>query len=123
MTKELKIFCKNTNEYVAITGGESLNDIFQRIKGKIHIVPICARVNNKTEDLQYPVFSPKHVEFLERDTPSGSRVYIRSLCMIMYKAIVNLYPDMRLRVEHSISRGYYCRLFSNSVEITPEVID
>ncbi|MEG2598732.1 MAG: hypothetical protein RSA66_04605 [Muribaculaceae bacterium] len=51
MTKELKIFCKNTNEYVAITGGESLNDIFQRIKGKIHIVPICARVNNKTEDL------------------------------------------------------------------------
>ncbi|MEG0012032.1 MAG: nucleoside kinase, partial [Muribaculaceae bacterium] len=90
---------------------------------KIHIVPICARVNNKTEDLQYPVFSPKHVEFLERDTPSGSRVYIRSLCMIMYKAIVNLYPDMRLRVEHSISRGYYCRLFSNSVEITPEVID
>ena len=27
--------------------------------GEIGFTPICARVNNKTEDLSFPVFSPK----------------------------------------------------------------
>lgn len=122
MATELKIYCKNLAEYIPFSGGETLNDIYQKIKDRIGITPICARVNNKTEDLQYPVFSPKHVEYLDSTTPSGLRVYTQSLCMVLYKAIVELYPNMRLRIEHSISHGYYCRLICNEIEITPEVI-
>ena len=121
MSKQLKIFCKNINEYVDIEGGESLKDIFDRLSNRIDIDPICARVNNKTEDMHYPVFSPKQVEFLDRRSASGNRVYIRSLCMMLYKAIADLYPGTRLRIEHSISRGYYCRL-TGGAEATPEVV-
>ena len=121
MSKQMKIFCKNINEYVDIEGGESLKDIFDRLSNRIDIDPICARVNNKTEDMHYPVFSPKQVEFLDRRSASGNRVYIRSLCMMLYKAIADLYPGTRLRIEHSISRGYYCRL-RGGAEATPEVV-
>lgn len=106
----MNIFCKNINCYVSFKGGETLATIFDRLKDQINISPICARVNNKTEDLNYPVFGPKQVEFLPKESGSGQRVYIRSLCMILYKAVCDVLPGVRLRIEHSIANGYYCRL-------------
>lgn len=111
MSKYLKIYCSNLSEYVEIEGGDSLADIAARISSRLDYSPICARVNNKTEDLAFPVFSPKQVEFLDRYSSSGRRVYVRSLCMMLYKAVADTMPQgTRLRIEHSISRGYYCRL-------------
>lgn len=107
MSKQLKIFCKNIGEYMPFDGGETLMDVYRRIKDRIGFDPICARVNNKTEDLQYPVFAPKQVEFMPRTSAPGQRVYVRSLCMMLYKAVHDLYPSCRLVIEHSISRGYY----------------
>ncbi len=122
MSAELKIFCKNLGEYIPFTGGETLAEIYNRLSDRIDITPICARVNNKTEDMQYPVFAPKQVEFLSRESASGERVYIRSLCMMLYKAITDCFPSVRLRIEHSISRGYYCRLLSD-MEVSIDVVD
>lgn len=124
MSNNMKIFCKNLNEYIPFTGGESLSEIFNRISNRINITPICARVNNKTEDLQYPVFAPKQVEFLDRNSASGQRVYIRSLCMMLYKAVADCCPQgTRLRIEHSIARGYYCRLIGENITIDLNLID
>lgn len=122
MSNILKIFCKNLGEYIPVSGGETLSEIYSRLSERIGITPICARVNNKTEDMQYPVFAPKQVEFLSRESASGERVYIRSLCMMLYKAVTDCFPGTRLRIEHSISRGYYCRLLSD-MEITIEIVD
>ena len=110
MGKKMNIFCKNTNSYISFTGGETLQEIFNRLKEQINISPICARVNNKTEDMNYPVFGPKQVEFLSRESGSGQRVYTRSLCMILYKAVCDVLPGVRLRIDHSVSKGHYCLL-------------
>ncbi len=110
MTDQLKIYCTNLNRYIDITGGETLASIAARLAPELQQDTICAHVNNRTEDLSYPVYAPKKVEFLDRSTPSGLRVYVRSLCMMLYKAITRLFPSKRLRMEHSISRGLYCRL-------------
>ena len=107
MNKEMKIYCKNLKEYVKFQGGETLMEIFDRLRERINITPICARVNNKTENMNFPVFSPKLVEFLDITAPSGRRVYIHSLCMVLYKAVHDTFPGIRLRIEHSISNGYY----------------
>ena len=58
MSAQMKIFCKNINRYIDFTGGETLAEILRRIEGEIPFEPICARVNNKTEALQYAVFAP-----------------------------------------------------------------
>ena len=118
MNKEMKIYCSNVKEYVKIQVGETLKEIFERLKDKIDITPICARVNNKTENMSFPVFSPKQVEFLGVDSPSGRRVYVHSLCMVLYKAVHDSFPGMTLRIEHSISNGYYA-LFIQDGEILP----
>ena len=110
MQKTIRIYCSNTREYMEVEGGSTLADILRRVGPRIPFMPICARVNNMNEGLQYPVFSPKTIEYLPPTCPSGERVYIRSLCMILYKAVRAILPGVTLRIEHSISRGYYCTL-------------
>ncbi|MCH5318321.1 MAG: nucleoside kinase [Paramuribaculum sp.] len=121
MSDRLKIYCDNIGEYIPVEGGCTLWDIYRGISEKLPFVPVCAKVNYKIEDLQFPVFSPKKVEFLSIGSPSGRRTYIRSLCMMLFKAVHDLYPGTRLRIEHSISRGYYCRLIEG-VKVSTEVI-
>lgn len=121
MSDQLKVYCKNIEEYIPFNGGDTLMDIYNTIADRIPERPICAHVNNKTEDLQFPLFAPKQVEFLTRQSPSGHRVYVRSLCMMLYKSVVDLFPGIRLIIEHSISRGYYCRL-TGDITVNEDVV-
>lgn len=38
-----------------VKGGETLLDVYNRIKDEISVKPICAHVNHKTEGLNYPL--------------------------------------------------------------------
>lgn len=119
----MKIYCVNTQSYIDIKGGERLSEILASLPEQGY-QPLCARVNNRTEPLSFQVFMPKQVEFLPPEHPSSQRVYVRSLCMMLYKAVSQVHPGARLCIEHSISHGYYCRLFTSadSKEIlTPDV--
>lgn len=110
MSKQLKVYCKNIEEYIDINGGDSLLDIYRKIANRIPFNPVCARVNYKAEDLSYAVFHPKMVEFLPVTSASGTRTYVRSLCMMLYKAVAECFPGKKLCIEHSISNGYFCRI-------------
>lgn len=120
MSSQMKIYCKNIGRYVDIQGGETLSGIYEQLKKEISIEPICARVNNKTEDLSYQVFAPKQVEYLGIDSSSGYRVYVRSLCMMLYRAVSECLPGARLNICHSVSKGYYGRLEGS--EATPAIV-
>ena len=121
---ELKVYCKNTDEYISIEGGESLLDLYDTIRGRLELQgeAVCVLVNNKVEDLHYPVFSPKHVEFIDATSNAGYRVMTRSLCMVLYKALNDLFPGKRLCIQHSISNGHYCQIKHEEDFLTPEII-
>ena len=122
---ELKVFCKNTNEYIEIEGGDALIDLYESIKPRVGLKgdAVCVLVNNKVEDLHYPVYAPKHVEFIDITNNSGYRVFTRSLCMVLYKALNDLYPGKRLCIQHSISSGHYCQIKHEEQFLTPEIIE
>lgn len=121
----MKIYCKNTGTYVSMLGGEKVIDIIPRLGTELPFYPVCALVNNKTEDLCFPLYSTKQVEFLSADSPIGKRVYVRSLCMMLYKAVEEVMPGVTLRIEHSMSTGNYCRLLKDNepVSLSEEIID
>lgn len=116
MDEKLQIYCVNLQEYIEVQGGESLLQILERIGSKLSFKPICAHVNNKNEGLHFRVYMPKMVEFMGAETPCGNRVYIRSLCMMLYAAVSRIFPGAVLKIEHPISHGWFCRL-SPDVEI------
>ena len=121
----MKIYCKNTDSYVNVLGGEKIIDMLPRLRRELAFEPICALVNNKTEDLCFPLFAPRQVEFVGKETPAGRRVYVRSLCMMLYKAVEEVMPGVTLRIEHSMSKGHYCRLLKDEavVSVTQETVD
>ena len=118
----MEIYCKNTKEYITALGGEKLIDLIPRLQEELPFKPICAFVNNKNEDLCYPLFSPKQVEFLSPTSPTGKRVYVRSLCMLLYKAVTEVLPGVTLRIDHSIAGGHYCRLTKGEEDVIPDEI-
>lgn len=123
MEKEsFDVYCVNNGKTIRVNGGESLLEIYRLAGLEMANRPVCAYVNNKTEELRYRVFGPKDIEFLDTSNPSGMRTYVRSLCFVMYKAINDIFPGARLRIEHSLSHGYYC-LLDNENALKPESIE
>ncbi len=106
----LSIYCTNLEKYLEVEGGATLAAVAAAHAAELGFDPICARVNNKTEGMDYVLYQPKMVEFNRRYEASGPRVYTRSLCMMLYRAVTDVFPGETLRIEHSVSRGYYCRI-------------
>lgn len=104
------LHCINLDRRIEVAGGTTLEQVADRLRAELGFTPVCARVNNKNQSLHYAVYAPKQVEFQSRTTGSGPRVYVRSLCMLLYRALTTVAPGTRLRIEHSIARGYYCVL-------------
>lgn len=106
----MNIYCVNLKEYIPFTGGESLASVASRLGRRLGFVPACARVNNKYEGLSFPLYAPKQVEFLAVTTAQGQRSYIRTLCMVLYKALSTVASGARLQVLSAVSGGYFCRV-------------
>lgn len=126
MKNNIQIYCVNLERHIDVAGSETLAGIASRLREQLGFDPICARVNNKTEDLGYAVYSPKQVEFIRMDTPTGRRVYTRSLCMMLYRAATLEIEGCKLKIEHSISKGHFCRLScpeDTIIEATPVLLD
>ena len=122
MEHKFHIYCTNTASQIEAEGGERLLDIYKRLDIPSAYPAVTARVNHKSESLDYRVYNPCDVEFVDITDPSGMRAYVRSLCFVLYKAITELHPGSRLRIEHSISHGNYCVLKNGDAPLTEENI-
>ena len=123
MDKEVTIYCKNTKSYHNFPIGTSLIEIYEELNIHLQFQVVAARVNYKVEGLNFLVYKPKDIEFIDLSTPSGMRVYVRTLSMVMSKAISELFPEASLIIQHPISKGYYCKLDNFDRPITPELIE
>lgn len=106
-----QIYCKNCNRTKEVKENSSLQDIYNAFQLELPYGVVSARVNNKVRDLNYKIFGSKDVEFLDITSSSGMRTYARSLCFLLTKAVEDLYPAGRVCLEHTISRGYYFKLY------------
>lgn len=126
MQETVTIYCKNNKQYYDIKRGTTLLDVYHQIGLKLPYPVVAALVNYKVQDLTFLVYKPKDIEFLDASSPSGMRCYVRTLSMVMSAAIHELYPMADLRIEHPISKGYFCTMQwekeSEKKELTPEMI-
>ena len=111
MKETVKIFCKNNGQSYDIAIGSSLLEVLQKLNLQFPYPIVSAKVNNRSEGLRFRLYNNKDIEFLDLRQSSGMRTYVRSLCFVLYKAVRTLFPQGVLRVEHPVSKGYYCNLF------------
>ena len=118
----LQIRCKNNNVTKSFPEGVSLLDVYQEFADDIKLPypVVSAKVNNASQGLKFRVYQNRDVEFLDAREGSGHRVYVRSLCFLLYKATQDLFPGSKLFIEHTISRGYYCNFKKKNNESLAE---
>ena len=90
--------------------GISLLELSQLYENKRPLKILAAKVNNKVKDLRFTLEEDSDVKFLDLTTDDGVRVYKRSLFFILMKAVKAVFPDRKLKIRHSLSRGTYCEI-------------
>lgn len=110
MRKEVEIVCSNTQEKRKMTPGLNLTEIAVEFNVKLNNPIIGAMVNNTLKELSYEVYSPKTINFIDISHPAGMRMYQRSLFFVLQKAVKDLIPGSSIRIEHSVSKGFYCEI-------------
>ena len=118
----LQIRCKNNGVTKSFPEGTSLLDVYQEFADEIKLPypVVSAKVNNASQGLKFRLYQNRDVEFLDAREGSGHRVYIRSLCFVLYKATQDIFPGSKLFIEHTISRGYYCNFKKKNMEVLAE---
>ncbi|MBR1631226.1 MAG: nucleoside kinase, partial [Paludibacteraceae bacterium] len=122
MNKTITIYCKNTRSYHDFPVGVSLLDIYKELDIKLPYPVVCARVNYKSQGLNYLVYNPKDIDFIDESKPAGMRCYIRTLTMVLAKAVNSLYPQSDVRIDHPVCNGYQCSLTNLDGPVTPDMV-
>ena len=117
----IKINCKNTRQSVLVPVGTSLLELAEKLDVKMPYRIVGARVNYKARDLNFLLYRPKDVEFQDCGSQSGHRCYMRTLFMVLAKAVSEL-EGCDLHVEHPISRGIYCTIEGQDKPIPADMI-
>jgi len=125
MRKSIEIICLNNNVTKSYPLGTSLMEIIEDQNIKLEHTILAALVNNEIEELNYQIFKPKTIEFIDITNKDGWRMYMRSLFFILIKAVKDLYPEKKVKIEHSVSKGYYCDIDGvekeNLLQITSDI--
>ncbi len=108
--KNIEIYCINTGTSESFSLGTTLAEIAKKM-GIVLEGTICgAYVNNRVKPMDFELVKPKQIQFFDYSNRDGQRIYLRTLSFIFYVALKNLWPDARLKIDHAISKGYYCSI-------------
>jgi len=110
MAKKIEIRCVNSNTECEFPLGITLAEIAQLLSVETPKTILGAYVNHRPKPMDYEMVKPRMVEFIDYSCRDGQRMYLRTLSFILYAAIRNLWPEVRLKIDHAISKGYYCEL-------------
>lgn len=93
-----------------VNKGISLEEIKSKVQGEYDALIVAAKVNNNLKELRYVLDKDAEIEFVDLSTSIGQRIYQRSLSFVFIRAAMELLPECRVSVEHSLSKGLYCEI-------------
>ncbi|SHJ87447.1 uridine kinase [Caminicella sporogenes DSM 14501] len=111
MTCRKKIFITlNDGTKFEVDKGITLEKLIDFTNYESKALIVAAKVNNLLRELNYEVVEDSHIEFIDLTTTDGQRIYKRSLSFVFIRAAMEILPDCRVSVEHSLSKGLYCEI-------------
>ena len=111
-TETVKIYCENTNSSLFVQQGTSLMQVADMlsISTDSNTPLLACYVNNRLRELNFRIYTPLTLRFIDITHFEGLRVYQRTLFFILYKAVHDLYPDRQLHIKHAVAKGFYCEI-------------
>ena len=113
----LKVTFRN-GETKKFKEGTKLSEIVESYTKKNKSIVVAAKFNNDIRELGYNLKEDGKIDFIDLSKDDGLRIYQRSLCFLLIKAVLSLFPERRVIISHSISKGLYCEILGRD-NITP----
>lgn len=118
-----EVLIENNNSFHSVDMNTDLKTLAVNCDYKPDFPVLGALVNNKIKELNYRIFEPAIIKFINITDANGRRFYLRSLAFVLYKALKDLYPEAKLRIEHSVSKGSYCEVEGMNGMMTENIVN
>lgn len=100
----------------------TLHALLDEMGGTVGDEPCAgAKVDNKVADLGKALTTDCNITFFPMHSRDGMLHYQRSLIYLLVMAVHEVYPDLRVYVNHTISDGFFCELLAPQYGIRESV--
>lgn len=111
MSDTLPVICENAGRTIEVALGTTLLEVERQLRLDGPHPFLAAYVNNRIKELNYRIYKPVTVRFIDITSFEGIRVYQRTISFILQKAVRELFPDRTLYIRHSLgASGFYCEI-------------
>ena len=111
MSDTLPVICENAGRTIEVAMGTTLLEVERQLRLDGPHPFLAAYVNNRIKELNYRIYNPVTVRFIDITSFEGIRVYQRTISFILQKAVRELFPDRTLYIRHSLgASGFYCEI-------------
>ncbi|MBE6181723.1 MAG: nucleoside kinase [Rikenellaceae bacterium] len=110
MNNIVQVVCDNLGKTLEVPMGTPLLELIRHIDQGPHPF-LAALVNNRIKELDYKIYTPISVRFVDITSFEGLRVYQRTAWFLLQKTMRDLYPEHALHIRHSMGdNGFYCEV-------------
>ena len=100
---------------IEVKQGTILKDIIEKYYEKDEMTIMLAKVNGRYRELSRSLEEGGTFEAIRNNTIEGMQVYGRTMTFIFIKATLDLFPDSKITMEHSISKGIYGEIHKEKI--------
>ena len=120
MSKKITV-CLNGEE-VKTKPGVSVHKLLELNPHLAKPRELGAIVNNRLMGLYYPPRSDCTIDTINYSSKEGASIYRRTISLILLEAFSQLFPEMRLEIGQSFSRGYYYHVYTDKEPVNEEIL-
>lgn len=114
MTKNISVHING--KPLSVQAGVRVADILDQAPHTGRFSPLGAVINNRTDGLYYRLNTPAHIETIDLSRREGMDIYRRTASTIMYAAISEIDPAVKVVVGQSIANGYFFEVRGREVD-------
>jgi len=113
MKKQELIKIQLKERVLEVEKGTTLEELLMSHGIEQPIPVVAAMVDNKLQELTHTLEEDAKVDFVDLSSKDGVRIYVRGLTFLFIRACRETFPECRVTIEHSMSKGLYCEVHGN----------
>jgi uridine kinase len=103
----------STGKTIEVERGKLLYEIFNENYEKQALPIVLAKINERYYEFTKVLENEGTFDIVDIRTNLGMRTYIRTLQFVLIKAVLELYPEAQITIEHSLSKGLFGEIHKN----------
>lgn len=93
---------------MSFESGDTYEVVSKQIQNPNQPLIVAAKCGNQLRELNHEMMPDCDVEFVDLKHSDGEKIYQRSLSFLMIRAAIACFEGIKVRIEHSLSKGLYC---------------